>query len=80
MGNAKAQGGRGFSGNEGCAPDCACRCHSDDDDPGPVHLPSCRFADVDFVPAGFRARATEVFKGTVYELGLYLRDNAKGPS
>lgn len=35
-----------------CAPDCPCPCHGDADEPGP-HLPTCAFADPDYVPEGF---------------------------
>lgn len=30
-----------------CAPDCACLCHTDVDDPGPGHLPTCAWSDPD---------------------------------
>lgn len=37
--------------NGGCGP-CNCQCHTDVDDPGP-HIPSCKFADIDYVPPDF---------------------------
>lgn len=38
--------------NGGCGP-CECPCHSDVEDPGPDHLPTCKFADDDYVPPDF---------------------------
>lgn len=31
-----------------CPATCACLCHTDVDDPGPTHLPTCLWADPDF--------------------------------
>lgn len=33
---------------EECGEHCACPCHTDVEDPGPEHLPTCAFADPDF--------------------------------
>ena len=39
--------------NGGCG-ECACPCHTDVEDPGPTHLPTCKFADPDYCPPDFR--------------------------
>ena len=37
--------------NGGCG-ECACECHTDVAVPGP-HIPTCKFADPDYVPPDF---------------------------
>lgn len=39
--------------NGGCG-ECACACHTDVEEPGP-HIPTCRFADLDYTPPDFLA-------------------------
>ncbi len=65
--------------NGGCG-ECACHCHSDEEDIPPGHLASCKFADPNYVPPGFREQATEMAKAMQHELDKYMRDNARGPS
>jgi hypothetical protein len=36
----------------GCPPHCACLCHTEVDEPGPHHLPTCAWSDPDFDDGG----------------------------
>lgn len=65
--------------NGGCG-ECACHCHSNDDDIPPGHLASCRFADPMYVPPDFHDLAMADSEGAALEALLRVRGDQGGES
>lgn len=88
-GNAWNEGGSLVSGQRsattlppkgGCAPECACHCHSDDEEIPPGHVSGCLFADPDYVPPGWQEAAADVMRELEAEANAWARYNARGSS